>query len=176
MESLLMLTVGERIRMDWNGRRWVHRKTLDGDIYYDVDTREVYRDGISEVLDTGEDVYSLPTFDSRAPLKVYFDFTYLCNLECRHCITNSSPRADRQNELPSERIVVIMDELAAVGVLEIAIGGGEPLCHPDLFSFLNHARAIGLNVVLTTNGVLATAEVAERLKECQVSEVRVSLR
>jgi len=39
-----------------------------------------------------------------------------------------------------------MNELAAVGVLEIAIGGGEPLCHPDILSLLDQARAIGLDL------------------------------
>lgn len=160
--------------MNKNRQRWVYRKTLEGDVYYDTDTRKVYRNGGEEVQAAKQDYFSLPTFDPRAPLKTYFDFTYLCNLECRHCITNSSPRVDRRNELPPERICSIMDELAAVGVLEIAVGGGEPLCHSHIFSFLDHARAIGLNVVVTTNGVLITAEIAKRLKECQVSEVRVS--
>jgi MoaA/NifB/PqqE/SkfB family radical SAM enzyme len=155
-------------------QRWVIRKALEDDIYYDTDTRKVYRNGAHPVLDTSKDVYKLPTFDSRAPLKVYFDFTYLCNLECRHCISNSSPQVDRKDELSSERIVSIMNELANIGVLEIAIGGGEPLCHPDILSFLEHSRAIRSNIVLTTNGILITSAVAKRLKEYQISEVRVS--
>jgi len=67
-----------------------------------------------------------------------------------------------------------MNELGTIGVLEIAIGGGEPLCHPDILSLLDQARTIGLNVVLTTNGLLVAPEVAKRLKELQVSEVRIS--
>jgi MoaA/NifB/PqqE/SkfB family radical SAM enzyme len=162
------------VNIDKSRRHLVHRKTLEGDIYYDTDTRKVYRDGADIMPVLSQDLYSLSTFDSRSPLKVYFDFTYLCNLECRHCITNSSPQVNRQNELPSERIVSIMNELASLGVLEIGVGGGEPLCRSDIFSLLDHARAIGLNVVLTTNGILVTSEIAKRLKEYQVSEVRVS--
>ena len=75
--------------MDRSARHWIRRKTSNGDIFYDADNRKVYRDGADIIPVTSQDFYSLPTFDSRAPLKVYFDFTYLCNLECRHCITNS---------------------------------------------------------------------------------------
>jgi len=159
---------------DVNAPRLIRRQTLSGDIFYDVDTREVYRDGSVPTNGTIKDFSSIATFDSRSPLKVYFDFTYLCNLECSHCITNSSPRVDRQNELPYERIVYILNDLAAIGVLEIGIGGGEPLCYPDIFQLLDQAKAIELNVVLTTNGLLVTAETANRLKDTQVSEVRVS--
>lgn len=155
-------------------QRWLRRETSNGYIFYDTETRQAYRDGSDMVLITSSDIYSPPTFDSRAPLKVYFDFSYLCNLECRHCITNSSPRVDRQNELPADRIAAIMDELASVGVLEIAVGGGEPLVYPELYTLLDHAGAAGLNVVLTTNGHLITTETARRLKDVQVFEVRVS--
>lgn len=160
--------------MDKSTKRYICRSTPDDNICYDTYTRKIYRNGAHPILGTNQGIYSHPTFDSQAPLKVYFDFTYLCNLECRHCITNSSPGADRQNELSSERIISIMNELAAIGVLEISIGGGEPLCHPDIFLFLEHARAVRENVVLTTNGLLVTSEVAKRLGELKVSEVRVS--
>jgi MoaA/NifB/PqqE/SkfB family radical SAM enzyme len=164
------------MKCDINGTKfqWVRRTVSDGDIYYDRDTRTVYRNRPQVISGNEQPLWSLPTFISEAPLKVYFDFTYLCNLECRHCITNSSPRAEKINELRSDRIKTIMDELASIGVLELGIGGGEPLCHSDLFSFLTHARTLQLNIVLTTNGILVTPLVAERIKESGISELRVS--
>ena len=154
--------------------RWVRRSTPDGDAIYDRDSRKVYRNRLPPMISETQDLWSLPTFQTEAPLKVYFDFSYFCNLECRHCITNSSSRADRKKELKSERIMAVMDELAAIGVLELGIGGGEPLCHSDIFRLLTHAVNLQLTVVLTTNGVLVTPEIAKHLNEIGVSEVRVS--
>lgn len=156
-----------------SGTKWMHRSTADGEIYYDRTTRMVYRNQKPSDY-TENPVSHLASFEPQAPLKVYFDFTYLCNLECQHCITNSSPRANRNNELKSERIRQIMNELAAIGVLELGIGGGEPLCHPDLDSLLAHAASLQLNTVLTTNGVLVTAEKGKLLRDAGVFEVRVS--
>ncbi|HEY31554.1 MAG TPA: radical SAM protein [Dehalococcoidia bacterium] len=156
-------------------RRWLKRKVANnGEIVYDTVTRNIYRNGEESEIYADEDIFDLSTFDSRAPLKVYFDFTYLCNLECRHCITNSSPNVDRHNELSSERIASIMNELATIGVLEIGVGGGEPLCHQGIYPLLTHAKAVGLNVILTTNGILVTEKIARKLKDIDVSEVRVS--
>ena len=131
--------------MNNNVRRFLHRKTTEGDIIYDFNTRNVYRNESKPVQVTSQDLYSLPTFDSRAPLKVYFDPSYLCNLECIHCITNSSPRVDTKNELPYERVISLMNELADVGVLELGVGGGEPMCHSKITSFLKHAQQRRLN-------------------------------
>ena len=127
-----------------------------------------------QVAGASEDFTRLPTFKTRAPLQIFFDFTYLCNLECRHCVTNSSPKVERKTELSSERIMFIISDLASIGVLELVIGGGEPLCHPDIFSFLTQIAKVGLKTRLTTNGTLVTSDVAKRFREIGLSEVRVS--
>jgi MoaA/NifB/PqqE/SkfB family radical SAM enzyme len=154
---------------------WIKRDIDDsGEIYYDTISRNVYDVGAITEPIKNQEIYSRSTFSPKAPLKIYFDFTYFCNLECRHCITNSSPRVDRQDELSFKRIISILDELAEIGVLEIGVGGGEPLCRSDIFQHLAYAKTIGLNTILTTNGTLVTSGVARKLNEAGVSEVRVS--
>jgi len=160
--------------MDNSIVRWVHRKQADDDVYYDRVSRQVFRERSSAKIGDDEQVYSLATFDARAPLKVYFDLSYYCNLKCRHCITNSSTQADRASQLPTKRILGIIDELANIGVLEIMVGGGEPLCYPDLYSILKHMRMAGLNVQVSTNGTLITPSVANSLADIGLNEVRVS--
>ena len=161
--------------MGRNDLRWIKRNTInDGEVIYDSVNRNLYLDGVKSELYKDQEFLSLPTFDARAPIKAYFDFTYYCNLECRHCITNSSPKLSRQNDLSSDRIISVMDELATIGVLEIGVGGGEPLCRSDILFLLSYAGSIGINTVLTTNGILVIPDVARQLKEIGVSEVRVS--
>jgi len=160
--------------MDDKIDRWVLRKTIHGEVYYDRNTGVSIRNYQNNEVSDNRNYWSLPTFELEAPLKVYFDFTYLCNLECRHCITNSSPRINRESELRTDRIEAIIDELASIGVLEVCIGGGEPLCHHDLFPILTYAYGLKLNVVITTNGTLVTPEIAKLFQELNIFEVHVS--
>jgi MoaA/NifB/PqqE/SkfB family radical SAM enzyme len=95
-----------------------------------------------------------PSYLPNAPTKVYFDMTYLCNLNCKHCITNSTPWKDTRKELHSNRIFEILDELAEIGVQDIIVGGGEPLMHPYWFFLFKHIGDSGMNLTIATNGLL----------------------
>jgi len=119
-------------------------------------------------------VYTSPHFVGTAPLKVYFDFTNRCNLSCRHCITSSSPHVDIAGELPPERIISLVNEMAQLGVLELATGGGEPLFHPHWTVLFESVTDAGMNLIVTTNGLLLTKKAIEELKRIAPLEIRVS--
>jgi radical SAM protein with 4Fe4S-binding SPASM domain len=76
--------------------------------------------------------------------------------------------------MSSQRFLAVIDELADSAVLELGIGGGEPLLHPDLMSFLRRIQERGMNAVVTTNGLLVNAEIAAGLEELKNLEIRVS--
>lgn len=77
-------------------------------------------------------------------------FTQRCNLRCVYC---SAPlRGTRELDTAAWR--AILDELAALGCLRIALLGGEPLLRADLGELIGHARRRGLAVGLTSNGLL----------------------
>ena len=119
-------------------------------------------------------VYTSPSFLGTAPLKVYFDFTNRCNLSCRHCITSSSPHVDTTGELSPERIVSLVAEMAQLGVLELATGGGEPLFHPHWPMLFKSVTDTGMNLIVTTNGLLLTQQTVEKLRHIAPLEIRVS--
>lgn len=152
-------------------KRYVHRTFFDTDILYDRKTGKITREP-TEIDET--EVFASPTFASIAPFKVYFDPSYRCNLSCRHCLTSSSPSVDTSDELPLGRILKLFEEAALSGALEVGIGGGEPLLYPHIYELLSSAKDLGLNTVLTTNGVLITPEIARRLSELDLYETRVS--
>jgi MoaA/NifB/PqqE/SkfB family radical SAM enzyme len=121
-----------------------------------------------------ESTYTSTAFLGIAPLKAYFDFTNRCNLSCRHCITSSSPDVDTSEELSTERIKELIAELARIGVLEVATGGGEPLMHPEWASLFRAVTSSGLNLVVTTNGLRLTDSTVRMLKSINPLEIRVS--
>ena len=52
-----------------------------------------------------------------------------CNLECRHCINASGPRAPWLRPLDGETIRRAIREAERLGVKEIYFTGGEPFLH-----------------------------------------------
>lgn len=109
-----------------------------------------------------------------APLFVVWNFTQACNLSCEHCYQNARHKPD-PDELTLEEKIYLVDQLAENFVPFLAIAGGEPLVHKDLFPVLEHAHRRGLHLTLATNGTLLKPETAARLKEAGVKYVEVSL-
>ncbi|TRO51186.1 radical SAM protein [Candidatus Bathyarchaeota archaeon] len=108
-----------------------------------------------------------------APFLVVWNFTYKCNLKCKHCYSNSG--FDPKMELSTEEAMKIVDQLADFGVTSLAFSGGEPLMRKDFFDVARYAVESGLYVSLATNGTLLTEENAIKLKEIGVHYVEVSV-
>lgn len=156
---------------------WVKRPGFDFDptIYYNRKTGKLYRNCPDEIRDGQEEIFCLSSFNSAAPLKVYFDFTYRCNLECRHCITSSSPRVNTDHELSTHRLLELISELSSIGVLELATGGGEPFVRPDWAVIFQKITDSGINLIITTNGLLLSPSIIETLCHINPLEIRVSI-
>lgn len=76
--------------------------------------------------------------------------TQRCNLRCVYC---SAPLRGTA-ELDTGAWRAILDELADLGCVRVAVLGGEPLLRADLGELIAHARGRGLAVGLTSNGLL----------------------
>ncbi|MBV8230678.1 MAG: radical SAM protein [Planctomycetaceae bacterium] len=99
----------------------------------------------------------------RAPIVAHWAVTYRCNLRCAYCYAESGPwREVGPGPAVRRRIV---ERLAAWGVLEVALGGGEPTLLPDFAALLAAIRAAGLVANVTTNGTNHRPEVIRALAE-----------
>jgi len=108
-----------------------------------------------------------------APFLVVWDFTHKCNLNCKHCYSDSG--AAREAELTTEEALGVVDQLAEAGVTALAFSGGEPLTRKDFFQVARYGVQRGLYVSLATNGTLLTKENVRRLKEIGVNYVEISI-
>lgn len=155
--------------------RWIRRPVSSGEfIYYDRRSGKIvylleHSDTISE-----NDIKNSTSFHLLAPLKVYLDLSYRCNFECIHCVTSSSPDCDTSKELSTNRIINLIEELASIGVLEIAVGGGEPLIHKDCLKIFETIVKNDMNLIITTNGSIVTSKLANSLFVINPFDVRVS--
>jgi radical SAM protein with 4Fe4S-binding SPASM domain len=108
-----------------------------------------------------------------APFLVVWDFTHKCNLNCKHCYSNSG--AVLEEELSTKEALDVVDQLEDAGVTALAFSGGEPLSRKDFFEVAGHAVKSGLYVSVATNGTLLTRENVKKLKQTGVHYVEVSI-
>jgi radical SAM protein with 4Fe4S-binding SPASM domain len=108
-----------------------------------------------------------------APFLVVWDFTHKCNLQCKHCYSNSG--AIREDELTTEQAKAVVDQLADAGLTALAFSGGEPLTRKDFFEVAKHAADRGLYVSVATNGTLLTKENVAKLKAAGVNYLDISI-
>ncbi len=108
-----------------------------------------------------------------APFLIVWDFTHKCNLNCKHCYSNSG--AINEEELTTKEALAVVDQLADAGVTALAFSGGEPLSRKDFFEVANHAVKRGLYVSVATNGTLLTKENVQRLKQTGIHYVEISI-
>lgn len=88
---------------------------------------------------------------SKAPMVVELDPTSMCNLACPDCISGSLLN---QDEIPSERLLALTNEMIESGVKAvILIGGGEPMMHPAIEEVIGRLGDAGIKIGITTNGL-----------------------
>ncbi|TDC68047.1 mycofactocin radical SAM maturase [Actinomadura sp. GC306] len=108
-----------------------------------------------------------------APICLTWELTYACNLSCAHCLSSSGRRDPR--ELSTAEAKAVIDELEAMQVFYVNIGGGEPTVRPDFWELLDYATAHHVGVKFSTNGVRITPEAARRLAANDYVDVQISL-
>src|SRR4029453_16514315 len=117
------------------------------------------------------------------PYVISWNLTYRCNLACEHCYLDRGPKplvgtenfADR-SELSTEECFRVIDEIAAFAPECLTIlTGGEPLLRRDILEIVRRAAERGLWVVVGTNGVSITENVARRLAEAGARGLSLSL-
>lgn len=103
---------------------------------------------------------SLPVENMRlsAPICLTWQITGRCNLRCIHCLSDSGDC--RGPELEMQEIRAFLDDLAAMKVFYINVGGGEPLLHPHFFEIAEYALKKGVYIQFSTNGTLVDNAVA----------------
>ena len=91
----------------------------------------------------------------RALHTLWFNTGTLCNIDCRNCYIESSPRNDRLSYLTAAEARAYLDEIAAEGfaTTEIGFTGGEPFMNPEIMTMLGEALDRGFVVLVLTNAM-----------------------
>jgi cyclic pyranopterin phosphate synthase len=107
------------------------------------------------------------------PLYLEISTSGACNHRCTFCLMDHMGYHSRypDTSILKERL----SECASLGVGSIMFGGeGEPLLNRDFAEIVAHSRSVGLDVALSTNGVLLTPALVSQIAPA-MSWIKVSL-
>ena len=80
-----------------------------------------------------------------------------------------------ERELSTSECLALLDEMHGLGTEMLILTGGEPLLRRDIYEIALKAHSLGIWVVMGTNGVLITPLVAQKMVECGVKGVGISI-
>ena len=106
----------------------------------------------------------------RRPIIVW-NITRACNLKCVHCY-NDSGTGKARNEVSTDQAKAVLDDLSQFNVPSVLFSGGEPLTRPDLLELIDYAVQKGMRAVISTNGTLITPDMAKKIKQKGLDNVR----
>jgi len=106
------------------------------------------------------------------PYGVSLEVTAACNIDCVHCYHV----ACREEELSTDEIRRVLDDLARLGSLELTLTGGEPLLRPDFQEILRYAvLTAGYSVKIFSNLTLLTPALADLMASLPLNTVETTL-
>lgn len=101
------------------------------------------------------------------------ELTRKCNLNCIHCIVNAG--APKENELSTNEILKLIEDLHDLGCENISFTGGEPFLREEWPLFLQKASALNMQVIFMTNGFCLGDEEIEILSSFPQTALGISL-
>lgn len=119
----------------------------------DVDSHKLiyHPDRVTEWINTGDCF----------PIYVEIGVTNRCNHRCIFCALDWFEK--KPVDIDTEVMLRSLREMADCGAKSVMFAGeGEPLMHRNICDFISSAKQIGLDVALTTNGVLYNREKLEK--------------
>lgn len=103
--------------------------------------------------------------------KIYLEISNVCNLSCHFCPGTKR----RKHVMTEEEFKMLLPKLRPWSDFLYFHLMGEPLCHPQLSTFLQIAGEQGFKVILTTNGSLLSKQQPTLLSAAALHKVNISL-
>ncbi|MBL8025701.1 MAG: radical SAM protein [Fibrobacteres bacterium] len=91
------------------------------------------------------------------PATGVLELTYKCNHSCLFCSCpweNSRGDFAKENELTLDEWKAVITRFCSMGITNIALSGGEPLCRPDLEEIIAHAASCTAEHIEAREGLL----------------------
>ncbi|MFH1434343.1 MAG: radical SAM protein, partial [Pseudomonadota bacterium] len=107
------------------------------------------------------------------PRYAAIEITNRCNLRCLHCASDSG--SARDNEMTTEEIITVIDELKRLGAEEITLMGGELFLHDEWDAMAAHVVENSMKLIVISNGLLMTEKKMRRLVDLDPYIIAISI-
>jgi len=104
------------------------------------------------------------------PITIRWELTNKCNLDCIHCLRDTSD----VKELNTDEVKDIITQLKKENCLRLVFSGGEPFFRKDIFDIIKFARQSQFDLTVFTNATLLNKDKIKKLKRLNL-KLQVSL-
>ncbi len=108
------------------------------------------------------------------PLSLLCELTYRCNLQCPYCY-NPLVLREYRDELSTQQWRGVLEQAAALGVVQSHFSGGEPTLRRDLAEIVAYASHAGLYTNLITQGTFLDETLLDELLAGGLDHVQISI-
>jgi sulfatase maturation enzyme AslB (radical SAM superfamily) len=112
-------------------------------------------------------------------ITLWFNTGTLCNIECKNCYIESSPKNDRLVYLTFDEVKNFIDEAIEknLGTQEIGFTGGEPFMNKDIIKMIEYSLSKGLKTLVLSNAMKPMLNRVEEIKKVNHKNltIRVSI-
>ncbi len=102
-----------------------------------------------------------------------WEITLKCNLACSHCGSRAGDA--RQDELSTAEALDLVEQLAAQGITEVTLIGGEAFMRPDWLEIAAAIDRAGMWCSITTGGFGISLDMALKMKAAGIKSASVSV-
>ena len=135
------------------------RHERDGHVYWTLMNEE---SGTKTLIAMTDD--APPLRKAQEPELIDIKVTDYCHYGCKYCYQGSTRKGEHADVAYIRHIVNVCREL---GVMEVALGGGEPTSHPDILHILSLFHHEGVTANITTRDT----QWVEKLRDHELSHI-----
>jgi len=160
----------------FGGKLIIADKKFLGEKFLDPDYGEAWLLGFALMM-KGIEKYGIRVpFTPAGPFSIVWNFTYSCNLRCKHCYEDAGFHREELNTEQAFKVIDKFSKISGIGLPALSFSGGEPLLRKDFFEVVEYARKKMPHsyISIATNGTLLTEKNVKRLKDL-IDYVEVSL-
>jgi radical SAM protein with 4Fe4S-binding SPASM domain len=148
------------------------------------DTRFSYKNATPETIEKNMDTETGGSgTKSQDYLEEYFknhpylvsmqmEITSRCNERCVHCYI---PHHNKLHNMDESLFYDVLEQCQEMGVLDLTLSGGEPMCHPHFADFIRKLKDYDFTVAILSNLTMLNDEILAVMKEQHSFDVQTSL-